>query len=120
VIEETPALEDPAFALADAIRSAVLAVPGVLALSPGVGFVEATYGRNRAIYGVGLQREPGCIGVNVHVVVAEEPIPHLAQHLRRAVYARVQTECGLPAEPINLWIDDMHLGVYAPSPPERP
>jgi hypothetical protein len=37
--------------LAEAIRDAALGVPGVLDLSPGVGYVEATYGRNYSVLG---------------------------------------------------------------------
>ena len=95
--------------LAEAIRAAVLGVPGVLDLSPGVGYVEATYGRNCSVLGVGVERQLDHIAVNLHVIVAEEPIHPLAHRIRQAVRARVRAEADTPARPINLWIDDMRI-----------
>ncbi len=101
--------------LAEAIRAAVLGVPGVLDLSPGVGYVEATYGRNCSVLGVGVERQLDHIAVNLHVIVAEEPIHPLAHRIRQAVRARVRAEADTPARPINLWIDDMRIVEPLPS-----
>ncbi len=112
--EETLATADPALGLAEAVRAAALAVPGVVDLSPGVGFVEATYGRNTTVLGVGLDPGPQQIGINLHLVVTDEPIPALAAVIRAAVRARVELETGIRAAPINLWIDDMRFGDWTP------
>jgi len=109
VTENTTLGVDAMILLAEAIRAAALDVPGVLDLSPGVGYVEATYGRNRAVLGVGVERQPDHIAVNLHVIVAEEPVHPLAHRIREAVRARVRAEVDTPAQPINLWIDDMRL-----------
>lgn len=107
--ENTTPSADAMVLLAEAIRDAALGVPGVLDLSPGVEYVEATYGRNYSVLGVGVERQPDHIAVNLHVIVAEEPIHPLAHRIREAVRARVRAEANAPAQPINLWIDDMRL-----------
>lgn len=118
---ESPATRtNETVALAEVIRDAALAVPGVLGISPGVGYIEATYGRNQAVLGVGVDCDEEHIAVNLHVIVAEESIPLLASRIRAAVRARVHAEVNIMPQPINLWIDDMCIAETSAGGNDRP
>jgi hypothetical protein len=97
-------------ALAAAIRRAVLAVPGVVGISPGRAFVEATYGPGVTVHGVGMGVIHGQYEVSVHVITGPTPLPLLARRLRSTIGSIVQEHIGRPADMINLYIDDIALG----------
>lgn len=104
-----PKDEEDDVALAQAVRAAVLAVPGVLGISPGVGYVEATYGRGKQVEGVGVRTEHGRIVTNVHLIIAETPIPALARRARATIRRTIEGTSAELVGPINLYIDDMQL-----------
>jgi uncharacterized alkaline shock family protein YloU len=97
-------------ALAAAIQQAVLAVPGVVSISPGRGFVEATYGPGITVHGVGMGVYNGQLEVSVHVIVGPTPLPPLFRRLRSTIGSVVQERTGREADTINLYIDDIALG----------
>ena len=63
--------------VAEAVREAVLGVKGVLGVSPGVGYIEATYRRGVHVRGVGIVAESGRVAANVHLIVEATPLPAL-------------------------------------------
>ena len=97
-------------ALAETIREAALAVPGVAGISPGRRYVEATYGPGITIRGIGVSRQHGRIRADVHVVAGVTPLPDLARRLREAIVAALQGATDVPVGAINLYIDDIALG----------
>lgn len=100
--------------VAEAIREAVLGVTGVLGVSPGVGYIEATYGRGAHVRGVGIALEGGRVAANVHLIVAATPLPALARRVRRVVSLTIEREARLPSGPVNLFFDSMILDAVAP------
>ena len=102
-------VSDP-IALAAAIQQVVLTVPGVVGISPGRGFVEATYGPGITVQGVGMGVYNGQLEVSVHVVAGPTAIPALAQRLRHSIGTVVRERTGRSADTINLYIDDIVLG----------
>lgn len=102
-------VSEPA-ALAAAIQQAALAVPGVVGISPGRSFVEATYGPGVTVHGVGMGVYNGQLEVSVHVVAGPTPLHPLARRLRRIIGSVVQERIGRAADTINLYIDDIMLG----------
>lgn len=97
-------------ALAAAIQQAVLTVPGVVGISPGRSFVEATYGPGVTVRGVGMGVYSGRLEVSVHVVAGPTAIPALARRLRGVIGSAVRERTGRSADIINLYIDDVVLG----------
>lgn len=95
--------------LAAAIQQAALQIPGVIALSPGRSFVEATYGPGVTVKGVGMGVYHDHLEVSVHLVVGPTAIPTLAQQVRRAIRAVIREYTGQSADTINLYIDDIVL-----------
>jgi uncharacterized alkaline shock family protein YloU len=95
--------------LAAAIQEAALIVPGVVAMSPGRGFVEATYGPGVTVQGVGMGVYHDRLEVSVHVVVGPTGIPTLAQQLRHVIRTVIRVCTGQSAETINLYVDDIVL-----------
>lgn len=93
--------------LAETIRDRVLRVPGVLALSPGYPYREATYGPGITVWGVGLSMQSEQVEVDVHVVAAATPLPVLAQEVRRVVQAAISETTVRAPGPINVHIDDI-------------
>ncbi|GAC1404632.1 MAG: hypothetical protein NVSMB52_18500 [Chloroflexota bacterium] len=93
--------------LASAIQEAALTVPGVVRISPGRGFVEATYGPGKTVQGIGMGRYDGQLEISVHVVTGWTPIPSLAQRLRRTVASVVSEYTGCSADRIDVYIDDI-------------
>jgi uncharacterized alkaline shock family protein YloU len=96
-------------ALAAAIQAAALIVPGVVAMSPGRGFVEATYGPGVTVHGVGMGVYHDHLEVSVHLVVGLTAIPTLARELRRVIRTVIREYTGRSADTINLYIDDIVL-----------
>jgi uncharacterized alkaline shock family protein YloU len=103
--------------VAEAVREAVLGVAGVLGVSPGVGYIEATYGRGIHVRGVGIAAENGRVAANVHLVVGATPLPALARRIRRVVRMTIEREVGVPSGPINLFFDHMILSAVVPGVP---
>lgn len=97
-------------ALAEAVRLSALGVRGVVAISSGKGYIEATYGRNVEVLGVSISMQGGQVSADVHLVVAETPIPALATRVRKAIRKTIRQYADLPVGPINLYIDDMEVG----------
>ncbi|MGH2447089.1 MAG: Asp23/Gls24 family envelope stress response protein [Chloroflexota bacterium] len=96
-------------ALARAAEQSALSVPGVLGISPGVGYVEATYGPGVEVQGVGIGHEDGRIVANIHVRVTNSPVPPLAREVRKRVRSALEAGSGLPVGPINVYVDDMAM-----------
>lgn len=94
-------------ALAAAIRHAILSVPGVVDMSPGRGFVEATYGPGITVHGVGMGVYDGKLEVSVHVVAGPTPLHPLARRVREVVATIIGQEIGRTAHTINVYIDDI-------------
>src|SRR4051794_40074989 len=95
--------------VAQRIRDAALTVPGVVAMSPGRRYREATYGPGVTIWGVGVSTQFGRVDADVHVVVAPMPLLLLAAHLRRTIRAVLTYESPLPVGRINIYIDDIEF-----------
>lgn len=96
-------------ALAAAIQQAALQIPGVIALSPGRGFVEATYGPGVTVHGVGMGVYYGQLEVSVHLVIGSTAIPTLARRVRSVIRTVIREYIGRSADTINLYIDDIVL-----------
>jgi uncharacterized alkaline shock family protein YloU len=96
-------------ALAAAIQQAMLAVPGVVGMSPGRGFVEATYGPGVTVHGVGMGVYNGKLEVSVHVIAGPTPLPLLARRLHSTIGSVVRQSTGREANLITLYIDDIVL-----------
>ena len=96
-------------ALAAAIQEAALIVPGVVAMSPGRDFVEATYGAGVTVHGVGMGVYQDRLEVSVHLVVGPTDIPALARRLRSVIRTVIREYTGQSADTINLYIDDIVL-----------
>ena len=104
------ALEAPlpeSVVMAEVIRDRVLRVPGVLGLSRGSLFPEATYGPGITVWGVGLSLQSGQIEVDVHIVAAATPLRALAQEIRLAVQVAIRETTEHRPGPINVHIDDI-------------
>jgi uncharacterized alkaline shock family protein YloU len=95
--------------LAQAIRQAVLQVPGIVRMSPGRRYVEATYGPGVTVQGVGISMQTGQIEADVHVVATATPLPALAHRLRHAIRTALAQTTPLPLGPVNIYIDDIVL-----------
>jgi uncharacterized alkaline shock family protein YloU len=93
--------------LATLIRVATLRVPGVLAISKGIGYREATYGPGATVDGVGVSVVAGHAWVNVHVIVADTPIPRLSKRIRRDIRKAIGRDARVRPGPINVYIDDI-------------
>ena len=96
-------------ALATAIQQATLMVPGVVRISPGRGYIEATYGPGTTVEGVGMGVYHDRLEVSVHVVVGPTGIPALARRLRGVISTVIRANTGYSAHTINLYIDDIVL-----------
>ncbi|GAC1643577.1 MAG: hypothetical protein NVS4B2_33260 [Chloroflexota bacterium] len=96
-------------ALAAAIQQAVVTVPGVVRISPGRNFVDATYGPGMTVQGVGMGVYTGRLEVSVHIVTGPTSIPSLAQRLRRVIGSIIHEHAGRAADTIDLYIDDIVL-----------
>lgn len=95
--------------LADRVRSAVLAVPGVLDLTKGLAGEVATYLPGRSVPGVRLLDERA----EVHVAVAHGvDIPALGEKVRNAVRQVVPSR-------VDVHVDDVRepLPALPPGPP---
>jgi uncharacterized alkaline shock family protein YloU len=101
-------------ALAETVRQAVLGVPGVLRISPGNGYIEATYGRDVEVVGVGVSTQDGRVSVNVHLVVVETPMLPLAKRVRKIVRKTIRQHADLPVGPINVYLDDLEIASLPP------
>ncbi len=106
---------DEQVALAEAVRQAALAVPGVAGMSPGVGYIEATYGRNVEVVGVGISTHDGRVAAKVHLIVDVTPMRPLAKRVRAAIRTTIQCLSDLPIGPIDLYIDDIRLDAVPPA-----
>ena len=93
--------------LAQAIRDEVVRIPGVLALSPGRHYVEATYGPGVTVLGIGLSVLDDRIEADVHVVAAVVRLPVLALQVRAAARLAIYHTSALPPGPVNVYIDDI-------------
>jgi hypothetical protein len=99
----SPAAVDDARALAAAVRTAVLAVPGVVRLAPDAGGVEvATQFAGGKIPGIRLGEV-----VAVHVDVAAVPIGPLAEQVRTAVRDVLGASGRCP--PVEVVVHDIDL-----------
>ncbi|WP_066582731.1 Asp23/Gls24 family envelope stress response protein [Cellulomonas timonensis] len=84
---------------ADAVRAAVLGVPGVNAMHGGVFADVATYLPGRRVTGVRLEPER----TEVHVVVTpDNPIPGVADAVRAAVQH-------IRPEPVDVYVEDIAI-----------
>lgn len=93
--ESTSGAPDPA----DAVRAAVLGVPGVSAMHGGAFADVATYLPGRRVTGVRLEPER----TEVHVVVtSDNPIPGVADAVRSAVQ-------GVRPEPVDVYVEDISV-----------
>jgi uncharacterized alkaline shock family protein YloU len=95
--------------LARVILKATLGVPGVVGISSGVGYTEATYGPHTAVVGVGISAESDQTTVNVHIVAAETPLPRLAERIRAAVRIAVGTAGVTEPRIITVFVDDIEM-----------
>ena len=95
--------------VAQTIREAALHVPGVIAMSPGRRYREATYGPGVTVWGVGISTQHGRIDADVHVVASVTPLPALAHRLRRTIQHALREISLLPVGQINIYIDDIVL-----------
>jgi hypothetical protein len=95
--------------LAKAVRDAVLAVPGVVGLTPGGPVEVATQFAGGKIYGVRLGDE-----VEVHVVVGAVPIGPLGEQIQAAVRA-VLKRAGAD-RPVEVVVDDVDVAALAALP----
>jgi uncharacterized alkaline shock family protein YloU len=95
--------------LAQVIANTTLGVPGVVGISSGVGYTEATYGPHTAVLGVGITAEPNHTTVNVHIVAAETPLPGLAERIRAAVRTAVGTAGLTEPRIITVFVDDIEM-----------
>lgn len=93
--------------LADLVREAALRTPGVLGISPGIGYREMTYGPGVTVEGVGVSVQNRRARINVHVVVANVVIPELALGLRREIRKVVRRDGRARTELINIYVDDI-------------
>lgn len=98
-------------ALAVMVRETALAVPGVLGISAGRGFVEATYGRGAMVRGVGISSGERGVDVTIHLIIAQTPIPLLAFRVRQAIRHYLVSRTDLTSGSIDLYIDDMDMSV---------
>ncbi|MDM8084598.1 hypothetical protein QUV83_07480 [Cellulomonas cellasea] len=84
---------------ADAVRAAVLGVPGVAAMHGGAFAEVATYLPGRRVTGVRIEPER----TEVHVVVASEsPIPGVASAVRDAVQQ-------IRPSPVDIFVEDVAI-----------
>jgi hypothetical protein len=95
--------------LAALIRDVALRTRGVLAISSGIGYKEATYGPGVTIEGVAVTIDSGHVKTNVHIVVAEAPIPELSLRLRRGIQKVLRRDGRTRPGRINVYVDDMEL-----------
>jgi uncharacterized alkaline shock family protein YloU len=95
--------------LAQVIANTTLGVPGVVGISSGVGYTEATYGPHTAVLGVGITAESNQTTVNVHIVAAETPLPRLAERIRAAVRTAVGTAGVTEPRIITVFVDDIEM-----------
>lgn len=106
-----PAADDRAppesVVVARVIRDAALQVPGIVAMSPGRQYVEATYGAGITILGVGVSLQQGQIETDVHVVVDVTPLPVLARRVRHSIETALRRTGLLAIDQINIYIDDI-------------
>jgi hypothetical protein len=96
--------------VASTIRDAVLAVPGVARLTPGVPVEVATHFPGGKVIGVRLGDR-----VEVHVAIDEVPIAPLAERIRAAVRGVLEHAGG--ARPVEVVIDDIDPAALAAVPP---
>ncbi len=92
---------------ADRIVQAVLAVPGVAALHPGMFGEVATYLPGRRVAGVRV----GTDAIDVHVsLVFDAPVRATAASIRRALHP-------LTALPVNVTVEDVVPAAHTEPPP---
>jgi hypothetical protein len=92
--------------VASSVRDAVLAVPGVVRLTPGGPIEVATLYAGGKVVGVRLG-DP----VEVHIVVDRLPIPPLAEQVRAAV--RTALERSGESHPVEVVVDDVDQAALA-------
>jgi uncharacterized alkaline shock family protein YloU len=95
--------------VAQAIRDAVLRIPGVAGLSAGLRYVEATYGHGVTVLGVGISVLEGQVEADVHVVATATPLPALASQVRQVVQGAIRQTAVLPPGRVNVYVDDIVL-----------
>ena len=95
--------------LAQVILNTTLRVPGVVDISSGVGYTEATYGPHASVVGVGITLESDHTTVNVHIVAAETPLPRLAEQIRAAVRTAIGTAGVREPRIITVFVDDIQM-----------
>ena len=95
--------------LARVIAHTTLGVPGVVRISTGVGYIEATYGPHAAVLGVGISGESDRTAVNVHIVAAETPLRRLAERVRDAIRAAAMNAGQAEPGAITVFIDDIEM-----------
>jgi uncharacterized alkaline shock family protein YloU len=104
------ALSDVAFA--QAIATAVRAVPGVAELSPGRSAEVATYGAHEKVQGVLVRKVDGALNVDVHVCAryaSSLDFNELASRIRDATAQSLQAAGATRVSRIDVVFDDVRL-----------
>jgi hypothetical protein len=115
VTDRPPSSASPRAALAEVAERVISHMPGVALTSDRAGAWQTTAG-DRAIHGVtAVARSDGRYDLGLHVVVAwpPDPLPRLADELRRRVQAAVK-RAGL--EPLLGPVDIDIVSVEDPNP----
>lgn len=101
--------------LARVIVKATLGVPGVVRISSGAGYTEATYGPHVAVLGVGIAGDSDHTSVDVHIVAAEMLLPPLAERIRQAVRVAVMSAGRQEPDRVTVFVDDIEMKSSTPT-----
>jgi hypothetical protein len=94
--------------LARRVAAAVLAAPGVRALSPGPAGAVATYGPGERVEGVRLRQTGAGLVVEVRVVLDTLALLPAAARVRAAATGAVAA-AGQPLARVDVYVDDLQV-----------